>query len=354
MGAALALSSGSAAADDADDLIREGVALRRKRDDAEALKKFQQAAEISASPRVMAQMGLAEQALGRWAMAHEHLSQALEGKSDPWIKKNLAAISQSLSRVDEHVGYIEILGGPPGAEVRIDSVSRGKLPLAHPLAASTGVVTIDLVSPGFDPVRRTTVVRAREAVRESFESLPPLSVKEPSRPAPSRAAGGEGPAVAGSEPEAPRTSPGGNSLDRGGGRPGSLRSKAKWVALGLGAAALGVGIVGGVRQHQAGGNFAGGCRVDESNDVVVLPGSGKTEADCRSLRSQVDSNYRLELAGLVGAGVLVTAGVVLWLTEPKAGDPSGETPRETTAASLSCVPTLAPGYGAAMGCSVRF
>src|SRR5688572_21173040 len=110
--ATVAVPSAAASAS-ADELIKEGVALRRQGNDLGALQRFEQAFQIESSPRALAQIGLAEQALGRWVAAHEHLTQALDSKADAWIVKNRRAITDALAVVGEHVGRLEILGASP-------------------------------------------------------------------------------------------------------------------------------------------------------------------------------------------------------------------------------------------------
>ena len=169
---AILVVSGQVRAGDADDLIRQGVERRRQRDDAGALRLFEQAYEAGHSPRALAQIALAEQALGKWVSASEHLRQALAIQGDPWIAKNRAALTEATARVGEHVGWIEIFGGPQGAEVRLDGTARGTLPLPRPLAAPTGSVAVDLWQGGSVVVHRTTTVRAGETTREAFETTP--------------------------------------------------------------------------------------------------------------------------------------------------------------------------------------
>lgn len=363
---ALSASNAIAAAADADELIREGVTLRRGGEDAAALLRFQQAFQIKETPRALAQIGLAEQALGRWASAYEHLHGALDAASDPWIKKNGGLIVEALNHVNEHVGQVEILGGSPDAEVRIDGLGRGKLPLTHPITVPTGTVTIELVAPGFLSAQRITVVRARETIRESFDRLLPLPAQEKlSKPGDVRtqtasaAAGPPGNATTGgpTNSTAPLPPPGTTaeqastaepermSRDQGGSRAGSFRSNAKWIVWGVGAVALGVGIFGAVRQNQVGDDFSNGCGVDPQHNVVTT-GSNKTLDACRTLKGSLDSNYRIEIGGLVATGVLAAAGLLLWLTEPVA------TRTETTA--LSCSPGITTGHGPSLACSLTF
>jgi len=346
----LAVPSRAVAANDADELIRQGVVLRRQGDDATALQRFQQAFQIDHSSRAMAQIALAEQALGRWVMAYEHLNQALAAASDPWITKNRELLTDAVNRVNEHVGLIDILGGTAGAEVRIGGVPRGKLPLGRPIPAPTGTVIIDLVAPGFATVQRTSVVRAREITRESFDEGTPLAKAGATMPPAAKVevppAGGGAVATPVDPtlvvpPVSSRVPP-----DPGGNRPGSFRPMAKWVAWGVGAAALGVGIFGAVRQNSAGSNFAAGCGLDARQEVVLAPGSTKTLAECRDLKDQVDSDFQLEVIGLVSAGVLAATGLVLWLTEPA--------PSVTETAVLSCAPGMTAGHGPWIGCRLTF
>lgn len=68
-----------------DQLIEAGVAARRGGDDERALVLFTQAWASGHSPRARAQMGLAEQALGKFVDAEAHLSEALAAPGDAWI-----------------------------------------------------------------------------------------------------------------------------------------------------------------------------------------------------------------------------------------------------------------------------
>jgi hypothetical protein len=370
-----------ARASEADELIRQGVTLRRSGDDVAALKRFEQAFQLEHSSRALAQIGLAEQALGRWAASYEHLQQALEDTRDPWIKKSRATLRQALDVVSDHVGQLEVLGGSPDAEVRIDGVPRGRLPLVRALAVSSGTVTDELVAPRFVPVQRTTVVRARQTVRESFDALVPVftgasgtatspapsadgAALPAAAPPPARSAAGAAlpaaapPRLAASSPAAlppaapvaadpsPNGAPGAVEKAKADqSPPSSFRPKVKWIVWGAGGAALAAGIVGMVRQNQAGDDFDAGCAVGSGQTVMPLPGSTRTASDCRSLKDRVDSNYRLELIGYVTAGALAAAGLVLWLTEPAAS--GGE------ATALACSPGLT-ARGPQLGCALTF
>ena len=75
--------AGQAWAADADELIRQGVERRRHGDDVGALDLFEQAYSKGHGPRALAQVALAEQALGKWVVASEHIREALAIQRDP-------------------------------------------------------------------------------------------------------------------------------------------------------------------------------------------------------------------------------------------------------------------------------
>jgi hypothetical protein len=329
----------------ADELIKEGVGLRRKGDDLGALHRFEQAYQMDKSPRALAQIGLAEQALGRWAASYEHLTQAREAKSDSWIGKNLSAINDAVNAVGEHVGRLEILGGSTGAEVRIDGAVRGTLPLPVPLTVVTGTITIDLAAPGFVPQQRTTVVRAQQTTRESFEPLAAVQSRERSpvaAPTVRADAIAPRPEPAAAAPSRSRATPTENATDQ----PSALRGGAKWIAWGLGAAALGLGTFGYLSQKNAGEKFDRDCRIDGAGGVVSINPDVVSVPICQDRKDDVDSGFRVEVIGFASAAVLAGTGLVLWLTEPES------TARRT--AAWSCVASLTPSGAPWMGCRLRF
>jgi hypothetical protein len=172
----------AAAADapDAEGLIRDGIALRRKGDDHAALKLFKQAYDLSRTARALVQIGLAEQALGRWGLAARNLRQAVElgqTSNDPWIRKNRASIDSALEIVGRHVGQLEVTGNPAGAEVRVDGELAGRLPFSAPLTTTVGEVAIEVRAPGFLPIMRGATVGAGTLTREVF-NLQSLSTRD--------------------------------------------------------------------------------------------------------------------------------------------------------------------------------
>jgi hypothetical protein len=85
-----------------DDLIRQANDARRAGRTAEALPLLQRAWNTCHTPRALAQLGLAEAALERWADAERHLREALQSREDPWIARNLARLETALAEVRPH------------------------------------------------------------------------------------------------------------------------------------------------------------------------------------------------------------------------------------------------------------
>lgn len=79
------LGASTASAQDAavERAIDEGLALRQQSRDAEALAVFERAYAQHREPCLLAQVGFAEQALGRWRLAEEHLREMQRAASDP-------------------------------------------------------------------------------------------------------------------------------------------------------------------------------------------------------------------------------------------------------------------------------
>lgn len=298
--------------DTAEAVIRRGVELRRQGEDERALQEFKKAYVASPTPRVLAQMGLAEQALGRWVESEGHLLRALDSSSDPWIQKNLATLQDAVAAVAKHLGSIEVLGGPVGAEVRVQGVSIGRLPMEKAARVPSGDVVIEVRQPGYRTMSRTVNVAATEMARETMvlvpiapkeddpPSAPPVIVSV-NRPPPSR------PAVEGS----------------------GWRRPTKWVAAGLGLVGLGVGVVETM------------VAVQKSKDFNKLPenctddGNGHIVGGARCEQVNHDQNVATWAAAIgygVGGALAVTA-LVLHLTET---EPSGS----GKTASLSCGPHI--------------
>lgn len=167
-----------ASAADANDLLAEGVRLRREQKDQQALPVFREAVRQQATPRALAQLGLCEQALGLWVGAEGHIQAALKSLDDPWVRKNARTLDEALKVVQATLGSIEPWGTPPGAQISVDGDVVGKLPLAQPLRATEGRHVLNVTAPNHLSVSRAVNVRAGGLWREHI-ALARVEAPEP-------------------------------------------------------------------------------------------------------------------------------------------------------------------------------
>ena len=136
--------------DDEESLIKRGNELRKHGHDEEALALFQRAYAQSHSPRAQAQVGLAEQALGRWPEAVDALESALATR-DAWIEQRRMVLEGALRVAAPRVGRIALAGGIDGAQVQLDGAPAGTLPLSRPLAVAPGEHRVLVEQSGYQP-----------------------------------------------------------------------------------------------------------------------------------------------------------------------------------------------------------
>ncbi len=340
------LAASIAQGQDADALIDRGVELRTAGQDEAALRVFRQAWEAQRSPRALAQVALAEQALGRWVDAEAHLAAAIAEREHRWIRRNRRALEDSLAEIRAHVGRMEIQGAPVGAEVLIGATVVGRLPAT--LRVATGPVTFTVRAEAHASVTRTVEVgRAplRETVTLASLDAPPAT---PTVAAPSTTVVEAAPvALAVRPPEATvRRVP--------------TRRYVGYALLGTGAAALVVSGVffglnasangsatdatptsaepyGAWARFQADENFNRGRSGTEVCELARTR-TGSDASQVQDLCSRLSSSATIALVSGVAGGVLAVTGLVLAVTAPS-------TP---AAPRWSVVPWVAPGVGGAV------
>jgi hypothetical protein len=165
-------------------LTRRGLELRRERRDAEALAEFRRAYAIDPAPRTLAQIALAEQALGRWVDAEADLRSALGAAADAWIAAHRQDLSAGLTAIQAHLGALVVEADVAGAELLVNGAHAGVLPLAGPLRVEAGTAVVEVRAEGYAPARRMTSVEPGGSAREVVH-LVPLVVAPPAAAAPS-------------------------------------------------------------------------------------------------------------------------------------------------------------------------
>jgi hypothetical protein len=273
-----------AQAQDADALIKQGVELRRAGQDQAALEQFRHAYDLEPTPRALAQMGLAEQALGRWIDGEAHLARALEAAQDPWIAKYRGTLEGSRAEIGKHLGSLAVTGGPDGAELRVDGRPVGTLPLRRTLRLPLGTFTLEASVAGRVVVARAVSIVAGITTHEDLSSAapaPPVAVQQGQHASTSDARPG----------------------DEGGSGGGIARRHLAWIAAGGAVALVGAG---------AAFLYVGNNNASAYGTCMV--------GNCESLKTTGTREQVAGVTGLVLGGALGATAAVLFASTPVTAD----------------------------------
>lgn len=307
----------------AEALVQQGIEARRNGDDSRAVALFGQAYEINPNGRTVAQLGLAEQALGRFADAHAHLSEALES-NHAWVAENREALESALSVVEQNVGRLEVLGGVTGARLMSNGAELGVFPLSEAVTLEVGSHSIEILADGYYPFARTVEIRPGQLSRLSVE----LRVRADS-------GGSDVSRDTDSAEERP---------DSGGSRPviqepATAESGPNTRGAGIALLSLGVAsVAGGV----ASSIIREGAASDWNDDEVCLQGGLSRQENCG------DKETRANRAGVIAGvlygvgGAMVVVGAILIAVH--GGDDEPE---------QALQPRCAPGF-ASLHCEMSF
>jgi hypothetical protein len=327
-----------------EELIKEGIRLRRAGDNYGALHYFEKAYRLDKSPRSAAQLGLCEFAVARWVDAEAHLSEALRATSDPWIAQYRKQLFDSVAQAKDFLGLLEVVGRPPDAEVEVDGRTVGRLPLPKPLRIVGGrEVYVRVTAPGYEPLRRAIKVERRELARivVELERLPgnpaidPRAIAPRPGKAPVAAASGGGGGGGGDKPNYELEVPP-EPADKA-----HWQTPAGWISASVAGLALTAGVVG---VFTANGNY------DKFNDyrksTVTANGRCNTNApnnggnDCSKYLDSADLWKKVAVGGFITAGIAAGTALLLFTSVP---DERGY--------AFSCSPDVGTLGG---GCGWRF
>jgi hypothetical protein len=148
---------------------------RRGREDA-GFRRLQGLFERCPSPRTLAQLALAEHGLGRLREAYVHLRDALAREDDPWIATRRGPLRSVLAEITLRVPRLAPTCTVPGAELRVDGVLVGTLPLVTPWVLPQATVVLEVSAAGFRTDRQTVTVPDGAVWRESIVLAPEAAV----------------------------------------------------------------------------------------------------------------------------------------------------------------------------------
>ena len=312
-----------------------GEALRAEHRDAEALALFEELYARTHEPRALAQVGLAEAALGRWLDAEAHLIEALTALRDPWVMHNRMSLLATLESMRSHVGVLVVDSDVETAEVWIDGRRAG--PVGAPVHVLAGAVRFEVRAEGRATITRSLDVApnttARADVRfnsddvASVTNVGPSTERDPQSEQGASNASGASNVVVSVAP--PTTASVTNSS-------GSTQRSLGWAGVGTGAAL----IVGGVAAW-----FLASAATDAYNNDASCPGVGApTQSDaCTSTQRTAETLEPIAwIAGGVGLALVVTGSVLV----ATSGDR-----RAASRVTRQCAPVLGPWSGVSCGLS---
>ena len=180
-GMLVGLAGPARAAEDPAALVQQAKNLRLAGDDEGAYKLYLRAHNLAKSPETAAHLGMAEINLALWVDAENHLREALKKPNDPFVARNRVPIVEQLKLVRTHLGLLEVVGRPSGAEVEVGGKPVGRLPLPGPLRVPTGETNIRVAADGHKVARRDVTVQPGQLHRIAVE-LDPVGAPEPPPP----------------------------------------------------------------------------------------------------------------------------------------------------------------------------
>ncbi len=293
-------------------LLAQGIELRKQREDRRALAIFERAWLLGAAPAALAQIALAEQALGLWREAHEHLEDALEHAEDSWITTHRATLEVALKEIESRLGAVEISCNVDGAEVKVDGRSVGHTPLPGPVRLAAGNSVVQVLAEGYFDAARQTQIDAGSLARVDF-TLTPIMIRQGANQAdaPAPTAPPALPARTSAEPivSSPLRSP----MSATGDDAASPREVLMYTAAGLAALGATVGVTGYVIREVNVGLYNDDKRC---NLAMGTPRSVECEPELTAWRR----GEIVAITGSAAAGVFGLTALYLWWSRPDADE----------------------------------
>jgi hypothetical protein len=276
------------------DLVQQGIQLRRSGKDEAALRAFLDAeARSPSSVRVLLHVTAAAQATGRWLLAHQYLQKAAQYRSDPYYQRHRASVQAVEDAVAQRVGQLRVIGTPSGAEVLINGEVVGTLPMDGPRPLVVGSYLLEVRKPGYFSVRRPfEIVGGAHPSQEAVELKP----APPARGATGAARTSGGAKPIGETPAGRSTSP----------------LRARWVTFALAGTGVALmatsGVAFAIREHEA-------SRWNDDERCLDGANPSRTRQQlCADTRSDAKTAERVGIVtGVLGLG-LGGAALAHWLS----------------------------------------
>lgn len=179
--ALLTVPPGTAGADDRDPRDREAqrrfknaVELYQDGDPRGAMVEFRRAYDSSPNFRVLYNLGQVAYELGDWATARGYFRRYLDEGGSEVPSARRREVEQTLESLSRRIGQVVVVvestAAGPGAQILLDDVVAGTVPLAAPLEVNVGKHKVTLVTPGSAPEARSVEIGGGETSRLVFRA----------------------------------------------------------------------------------------------------------------------------------------------------------------------------------------
>jgi hypothetical protein len=283
--------------------IARGLELRRQRRDEDALAEFRAAYGAQKSARALAQIALAEDAVGLWVDAEDAFDEVLSSRGDAWVEKRRDALTAELQIVRNHLADLELVISPSSAEVWLNGALAHSRAPTGAFRVASGRILVEIRAAGFETARRVLEVPPGAHEHETIALVEsPRAAAPPAAPPSLAPETAEHPlarmtrdASSGPAPETSRR---------------STERVAGLVVAGAGLLSVGVGAYFGIEALANNGDSDPYCGRGGKNECTAS-GVAFRQTAVR------DGNVSTIFLGAGAAAVL--GGAVLWFTAPTAG-----------------------------------
>lgn len=159
-------------------LLREGASAAQSKSWTACIEAFARAAAIQQDPITLGELGLCEDAAGRYADAHKHLRRARAGLTP--AAPRWKAYQAAFGRATEHVAIVFVTVQPSNARVLLDGLPLGPGD-GLAVAVAPGKHTISAHLAGYESASDTRDVNAQDMPNVDLV-LKPAPKEEPSAP----------------------------------------------------------------------------------------------------------------------------------------------------------------------------
>jgi hypothetical protein len=286
-------------------LFAQGIDLRKRGRDAEALSAFERANAVHPSPRGFAQIALAHEAMAHWPEAEQGLLEALSHPDDPWIVRQRAYLDESLASVRSHLASLSVDANVAEAQVWVNGAPMGRLPWTAPMRVAAGATTLEVQAPGYPHIIREIHMEVGASVSQLFTFVAPAvsSHATETTPPPSATTSGE------------HTSP---------------AARAAWMVAAAAGSLVLVGIAGAVTREWEAQVF------NDDAQCGPLPGQSR-ESRCGTNRDIGNAAETISVAAFAGSGIAAAVWAYLLFHARASAPAKAASPRcEWTGLGVGC------------------